>query len=99
MVTRRYRGLQTQQAPPAQIAQWARSSGGFRVQVWGHSPLLSSVVNALRHSKLGYMLLKRGPSPPSGGTHQMLTYGHFTVQVMQCRQLEGLSTISLLVQR
>ena len=47
----------------------------------------------------GYISLKRGPSPPSGGTQVMLAYGHFTVQVMQWRQFDGLRTIASPLQR
>src|ERR1035437_1853586 len=30
-----------------------------------------------------YIALTRAPSPPSGATHWIFVYGHFTVQVMQ----------------
>ena len=40
-----------------------------------------------------YICLKRGPSPPSGGSHRMFCSGHFTAQVMQWRQFDALSTI------
>ncbi len=46
-----------------------------------------------------HICLKRGPSPPSGGSHRMFCSGHFTAHVMQWRQFDALSTIFVPSQR
>ncbi len=46
---------------------------------------------AMHASPHGYILLYRGPPPPSGAVQRMLSNGHLRWQVLQCRQFEGLA--------
>jgi hypothetical protein len=52
---------------------------------------MMSLLSCKIYETFAYSSVYPGPSPPSGQVQVILLYGSFMSQVLQCRQLDGLS--------
>ena len=77
-------------SPPSRHLPGEVDPGDGTALVGSGSPLRHGLdARRARCRRCGYICLKRGPSPPSGGSQRMFSSGHFTAQVMQWRQFEA----------